>query len=221
MSEIFSLKLSSLKFAYNQNNFILKGIDLNIHEGEILSILGPSGCGKTTLLRLISGIERLNQGQIEIYKKIVSSSKVYTPPNKRDIGLVFQEKVLFPHLTIFQNVKFGICGSSNARKIKALEFLRLLKVDQYANAYPSTLSGGEQQRVAIARAIAPNPKILLMDEPFGSLDDDLKNELRDETKKIVKQNKTTCILVTHNMDDALSMSDRIIRLKDGKIAEER
>lgn len=220
MSEIFSLKLSSLKFAYNQNNFILKGIDLNIHEGEILSILGPSGCGKTTLLRLISGIEKLNQGQIEIYKKIVSSSNVYTPPNKRDIGLVFQEKVLFPHLSILQNVKFGICGSSNARKNKALEFLRLFKVDQYANAYPSTLSGGEQQRVAIARAIAPNPKILLMDEPFGSLDDDLKNELRDETKKIVKQNKTTCILVTHNMDDALSMSDRIIRLKDGKIAEE-
>lgn len=220
MSEIFSLKLSSLKFAYNQNNFILKGIDLNIHEGEILSILGPSGCGKTTLLRLISGIERLNQGQIEIYKKIVSSSNVYTPPNKRDIGLVFQEKVLFPHLSILQNVKFGICGSSNARKNKALEFLRLFKVDQYANAYPSTLSGGEQQRVAIARAIAPNPKILLMDEPFGSLDDDLKNELRDETKKIVKQNKTTCILVTHNMDDALSMSDRIIRLKDGKITEE-
>ena len=139
MSEIFSLKLSSLKFAYNQNNFILKGIDLNIHEGEILSILGPSGCGKTTLLRLISGIEKLNKGQIEIYEKIVSSSKVYTPPNKRDIGLVFQEKVLFPHLTILQNVKFGICGSSNARKNKALEFLRLFKVDQYANAYPSTL----------------------------------------------------------------------------------
>ena len=133
---------------------------------------------------------------------------------------MFQEKVLFPHLSILQNVKFGICGSSNARKNKALEFLRLFKVDQYANAYPSTLSGGEQQRVAIARAIAPNPKILLMDEPFGSLDDDLKNELRDETKKIVKQNKTTCILVTHNMNDALSISDRIIRLKDGKIAEE-
>ena len=216
----FALEINNLQKVYDNNVVALKGIDLNIHEGEILSILGPSGCGKTTLLRLIAGIEKLNQGQIEINKKIVSSSKVYTPPNKRDIGLVFQEKVLFPHLSILQNVKFGICGSSNARKNKALEFLRLFKVDQYANAYPSTLSGGEQQRVAIARAIAPNPKILLMDEPFGSLDDDLKNELRDETKKIVKQNKTTCILVTHNMNDALSISDRIIRLKDGKIAEE-
>ena len=221
MSRISSLKVSSLKYAYNKNNLILNGIDLNIFEGEILSILGPSGCGKTTLLRLISGLERLYQGQIKIYKKTVSSSKVYIPPNKRGLGLVLQEKVLFPHLSILNNVKFGIRGDNDSRKNKALEFLKLFKVDQYANSYPNNLSGGEQQRVAIARSIAPNPKILLMDEPFGSLDDDLKKELREETKKIIKKNKTTCILVTHNIEDALSMSDRIIRLKNGKIEEEK
>ena len=221
MSRISSLKVSSLKYAYNNNNLILNGIDLNIFEGEILSILGPSGCGKTTLLRLISGLERLYQGQIKIYKKTVSSSKVYIPPNKRGLGLVLQEKVLFPHLSILNNVKFGIRGDNDSRKNKALEFLKLFKVDQYANSYPNNLSGGEQQRVAIARSISPNPKILLMDEPFGSLDDDLKKELREETKKIIKKNKTTCILVTHNIEDALSMSDRIIRLKKGKIEEEK
>ena len=221
MSRISSLKVSSLKYAYNHNNLILNGIDLNIFEGEILSILGPSGCGKTTLLRLISGLERLYQGQIKIYKKTVSSSKVYIPPNKRSLGLVLQEKVLFPHLSILNNVKFGIRGDNDSRKNKALEFLKLFKVDQYANSYPNNLSGGEQQRVAIARSISPNPKILLMDEPFGSLDDDLKKELREETKKIIKKNKTTCILVTHNIEDALSMSDRIIRLKNGKIEEEK
>ena len=181
MSRISSLKVSSLKYAYNHNNLILNGIDLNIFEGEILSILGPSGCGKTTLLRLISGLERLYQGQIKIYKKTVSSSKVYIPPNKRGLGLVLQEKVLFPHLSILNNVKFGIRGDNDSRKNKALEFLKLFKVDQYANSYPNNLSGGEQQRVAIARSISPNPKILLMDEPFGSLDDDLKKELREET----------------------------------------
>ena len=221
MSRISSLKVSSLKYAYNNNNLILNGIDLNIFEGEILSILGPSCCGKTTLLRLISGLERLYQGQIKIYKKTVSSSKVYIPPNKRGLGLVLQEKVLFPHLSILNNVKFGIRGDNDSRKNKALEFLKLFKVDQYANSYPNNLSGGEQQRVAIARSISPNPKILLMDEPFGSLDDDLKKELREETKKIIKKNKTTCILVTHNIEDALSMSDRIIRLKNGKIEEEK
>ena len=221
MSRISSLKVSSLKYAYNNNNLILNGIDLNIFEGEILSILGPSGCGKTTLLRLISGLEKLYQGQIKIYKKTVSSSKVYIPPNKRGLGLVLQEKVLFPHLSILDNVKFGIRGNNDSRKSKALEFLKLFKVDQYANSYPNNLSGGEQQRVAIARSISPNPKILLMDEPFGSLDDDLKKELREETKKIIKKNKTTCILVTHNIEDALSMSDRIIRLKNGKIEEEK
>jgi iron(III) transport system ATP-binding protein len=221
MSRISSLKVSSLKYAYNNNNLILNGIDLNIFEGEILSILGPSGCGKTTLLRLISGLEKLYQGQIKIYNKTVSSSKVYIPPNKRGLGLVLQEKVLFPHLSILNNVKFGIRGDNDSRKNKALEFLKLFKVDQYANSYPNNLSGGEQQRVAIARSISPNPKILLMDEPFGSLDDDLKKELREETKKIIKKNKTTCILVTHNIEDALSMSDRIIRLKNGKIEEEK
>ena len=221
MSRISSLKVSSLKYAYNNNNLILNGIDLNIFEGEILSILGPSGCGKTTLLRLISCLEKLYQGQIKIYKKTVSSSKVYIPPNKRGLGLVLQEKVLFPHLSILNNVKFGIRGDNDSRKNKALEFLKLFKVDQYANSYPNNLSGGEQQRVAIARSISPNPKILLMDEPFGSLDDDLKKELREETKKIIKKNKTTCILVTHNIEDALSMSDRIIRLKNGKIEEEK
>ena len=220
MGKISSLKVTNLKYTYN-NNYILNGLNLDIYEGEIVSVLGPSGSGKTTLLRLISGLEILSHGQIEIYEKTVANFKFSAPSNERNVGLVFQEKILFPHLSILNNVKFGITGHNDFRNKRALEFLSLFKVEKYADSFPNNLSGGEQQRVAIARAIAPNPKILLMDEPFSSLDENLKIILREEIKKIIKKNNTTCILVTHDTDDALSMSDRIIKLEDGKIANEK
>jgi iron(III) transport system ATP-binding protein len=220
MVKKISLSLSNIKHTYNNSDFILNDINLDVSEGEIVAILGSSGCGKSTLLRLITGLEKLNYGEIEIYGKTVANKDFSIPPNHRNVGLVLQEKVLFPHLSVLENVKFGIKGKKAFRIKKALDLLNLFRVDQYANSYPNNISGGEQQRVAIARAIAPDPQILLMDEPFASLDEDLKKDLRHETKKILNNNNITCILVTHDIEDANSMADRIIKLKDKKIAEE-
>ena len=218
MVKKISLSLSNIKHTYNNSDFILNDINLDVSEGEIVAILGSSGCGKSTLLRLITGLEKLNYGEIEIYGKTVANKDFSIPPNHRNVGLVLQEKVLFPHLSVLENVKFGIKGKKAFRIKKALDLLNLFRVDQYANSYPNNISGGEQQRVAIARAIAPDPQILLMDEPFASLDEDLKKDLRHETKKILNNNNITCILVTHDIEDANSMADRIIKLKDKKIA---
>ena len=199
-----SLSLSKIKHSYNNNDFILNDINLDVSEGEILAILGSSGSGKSTLLRLITGLEKLKYGKIEIFGKTVASKDFSIPPNNRNVGLVLQEKVLFPHLSVIENVKFGIKGNKKFRTEKAMDLLSLFRVDQYVNSYPNTISGGEQQRVAIARAIAPGPQILLMDEPFASLDEELKKDLRHETKKILNNNNITCILVTHDKEDANS-----------------
>ena len=207
-----SLDVSKIKHKYDDKNFVLKEINFDILEGDILSILGPSGCGKSTLLRLIAGLEKLKYGKIEIFGKTVADKNFSLAPNLREVGLVHQDRALFPHLSVIENVKFGIKGKKYFRNDKALNLLSLFKVDQYANSYPNSISGGEQQRVAIARAIAPNPKILLMDEPFDSLDEALRNELRQETKKIIKSNNITCILVTHDFDDASAMADKILSL---------
>ena len=217
MVKKISLSLSNIKHSYNGNDFILKNINLDVFEGEIVAILGSSGCGKSTLLRLITGLEKLNHGEIEIFGKAVANKEFSIPPNHRNVGLVLQEKVLFPHLSVLENVKFGIKGKKNFRTKKAIDLLNLFRVDQYLHSYPNKISGGEQQRVAIARAIAPDPQILLMDEPFASLDEDLRIDLRHETKKILNNNNITCILVTHDIEDANSMADRIIKLKDGQI----
>ena len=199
-----SLSLSKIKHSYNNNDFILNDINLDVSEGEIVAILGSSGSGKSTLLRLITGLEKLKYGKIEIFGETVASKDFSIPPNNRNVGLVLQEKVLFPHLSVIENVKFGIKGNKKFRTEKAMDLLSLFRVDQYVNSYPNTISGGEQQRVAIARAIAPGPQILLMDEPFASLDEELKKDLRHETKKILNNNNITCILVTHDKEDANS-----------------
>jgi len=217
MVKKISLSLSNIKHSYNDNDFILNDINIDVYEGEIVAILGSSGCGKSTLLRLITGLEKLNYGEIKIFGKIIANKDFSTQTNYRNIGLVLQEKVLFPHLSVLENVKFGIKGNKSFRTKKALDLLNLFRVDQYINSYPNNISGGEQQRVAIARAIAPDPQILLMDEPFASLDEDLRKDLRHETKKILNNNNITCILVTHDIEDANSMADRIIKLKDGQI----
>ena len=217
MVKKISLSLSKIKHSYNNKDFILNDINLDVSEGEIVAILGSSGCGKSTLLRLITGLEKLNYGEIKIFGKIIANKDFSTQTNYRNIGLVLQEKVLFPHLSVLENVKFGIKGNKSFRTKKALDLLNLFRVDQYINSYPNNISGGEQQRVAIARAIAPDPQILLMDEPFASLDEDLRKDLRHETKKILNINNITCIIVTHDIEDANSMADRIIKLKDGQI----
>ena len=220
MVEKKALSVSNVKHAYDNNDFILKGVDLTVKEGEIVSLLGPSGSGKTTLLRLIAGLENLKFGSIFIKGTEVANVRSFIPTQKRNVGLVVQERVLFPHITVLKNVIFGIKANKNEKITRGMEILKLFKIDKYANHYPSKLSSGEQQRVAIARAIAPNPRILLMDEPFGNLDEKLRIELRLETKKIIKENNITSIIVTHDIEDAKSISDKIIKIENGKIIEE-
>ncbi|MDA9636661.1 ABC transporter ATP-binding protein [SAR86 cluster bacterium] len=209
------LKIRNLNYNYDLDKQVLSNINIDLFKGDIVSILGQSGCGKTTLLRLIAGLEECSVGEIEIDNEIVSGNKIFVPTHKRNVGLVVQEKALFPHLSVINNVKFGIKGSRAEKNETALKFLKLFKVDQYRDSYPNKLSGGEQQRVAIARAMAPNPKILLMDEPFGSLDKELREELRAEVKKVLQDNNTTCIVVTHDIEDANSMGNKMIKLDKG------
>ena len=220
MVEKKALSVSNVKHTYDNNDFILKGVDLTVKEGEIVSLLGPSGSGKTTLLRLIAGLEKLKFGSINIKGTEVANVRSLIPTHKRNVGLVVQERVLFPHITVLKNVIFGIKANKNEKITRGMEILKLFKIDKYANNYPSKLSSGEQQRVAIARAIAPNPRILLMDEPFGNLDETLRIELRLETKKIIKENNITSIIVTHDIEDAKTISDKIIKIENGKIIEE-
>jgi len=220
MVEKKALSVSNVKHTYDNNDFILKGVDLTVKEGEIVSLLGPSGSGKTTLLRLIAGLEKLRFGSINIKGTEVANVGNFIPTHKRNVGLVVQERVLFPHITVLKNVIFGIKANKNEKITRGMEILKLFKIDKYANNYPSKLSSGEQQRVAIARAIAPNPRILLMDEPFGNLDETLRIELRLETKKIIKENNITSIIVTHDIEDAKTISDKIIKIENGKIIEE-
>jgi len=220
MVEKKALSVSNVKHTYDNNDFILKGVDLTVKEGEIVSLLGPSGSGKTTLLRLIAGLEKLKFGSINIKGTEVANVRSFIPTHKRNVGLVVQERVLFPHITVLKNVIFGIKANKNEKITRGMEILKLFKIDKYANHYPSKLSSGEQQRVAIARAIAPNPRILLMDEPFGNLDETLRIELRLETKKIIKENNITSIIVTHDIEDAKTISDKIIKIENGKIIEE-
>ena len=214
-----ALEIKDLSHFYVKGKNVLSNVSLELEEGEVLSILGPSGCGKTTLLRIIAGLEKETGGSVLMNDQIISDHFHTVLTENRDVGLVVQERALFPHLTIINNVMFGVVGSKSERHATAMRLLKLFKVERYAYNYPNEISSGEQQRVAIARAMAPNPKILLMDEPFGTLDQSLTNQLRVETRKILKDNKTTSIIVSHDFDDALSMSDKVIVIEDGTIIQ--
>ncbi len=214
------LEINNLKHAFVNESFVLKDINLEIHSGEIITILGPSGCGKTTLLRIIAGLEKQTGGTIKINNNIISNKHYSMPPEKRNIGLVVQERALFPHLNVLKNVTFGIQDLKERNDI-ALNYLKLFKIDQLKNKYPHEISGGEQQRVALARAMAPNPNILLLDEPFNALDDKLKNELHNETKKIFKDKDATVLIVSHDKEEAHFFSERFITINNGKISESK
>ena len=214
-----ALEIKDLNHYYVKGKNVLNDVNIELEEGEILSILGPSGCGKTTLLRIIAGLEKETSGSILMKDQIISDHFHTVLTENRDVGLVVQERALFPHLTIINNVMFGVSGSKTERYSTAMRLLKLFRVDRYAYNYPNEISSGEQQRVAIARAMAPNPKILLMDEPFGTLDQSLTNQLRVETRKILKDNNITAIIVSHDFDDALSMSDKVIVIEDGTVIQ--
>tara|TARA_B110000438_G_scaffold303801_1_gene367565 strand:+ start:2963 stop:3616 length:654 start_codon:yes stop_codon:yes gene_type:complete len=214
------LEIKNLHHTYDNENYALEDINLSINDGEIVSILGPSGCGKTTLLRVIAGLERQSKGTIKINEQIISNEKFMIPPEKRSIGLVVQDKALFPHLNVINNVIFGIQKNKEKYNL-AKNYLDIFKVEELAEKYPHEISGGEQQRVALARAMAPHPNILLLDEPFSALDQSLKSELHHETKKIFKEKGLTVMIVSHDKDEAKFLSDRLIYIEDGKISPQK
>lgn len=195
-------------------------ISLGIEEGEIFALLGPSGCGKTTTLRMIAGFERADAGRILLRGDLVESPDVSLPPEKRKVGIVFQDYALFPHLNVLRNVMFGLRGLSRSERLrKALEVISLVGLESCAEAMPAKLSGGQQQRVAIARTLVMEPNLLLMDEPFSSLDPLLRESTRAEVRALLQRAGMTTILVTHDQEEALSFADRVAVMKDGRIEQ--
>lgn len=191
--------------------------NLTIGNGEIITLLGPSGCGKTTTLRMIAGFEKADGGQIAIGGRTVSDRGKWIPPEKRDVGMVFQDYALFPHLTVEENVGFGYRRDDRGARVQ--EVLRLVNMEELRGRYPHELSGGQQQRVALARALARRPAVILLDEPFSNLDADLREQMRVEVRRILKEARTTAILVSHDQKDALAISDRIVVMEAGTVVQ--
>lgn len=188
-----------------------------MYEGETLALLGESGSGKSTLLRIICGLEIPDSGELRIGGKLFNSDKTHVKPENRNIGLVFQDNALFPHLSVAGNIAFGLKRGAKASVLT--ELMETTKLKGLEKRMPHELSGGQQQRVALARALATNPQLLLLDEPFSTLDHSLKNEIRAEIKEVIRSSGKSCIIVTHHMDDATSMADRIAILQDGKMIQ--
>ncbi len=193
---------------------------LDVEEGELLTLLGPSGCGKTTTLRMIAGLERPTSGSITIGEQAVADDDHFVAPENRDVGLVFQDFALFPHLTVAENITFGISEWETEQKEARLEeLLKLVNLEDHRDKQPENLSGGQQQRVALARSLAPEPDILLLDEPFSNLDVRLRIEMRQEVRRILKEAGVTAISVTHDQEEALSISDRVVIMNDGHLEQ--
>ncbi|MBA4251996.1 MAG: ABC transporter ATP-binding protein [Chlorobiaceae bacterium] len=211
--------MSNISKSFNKTQAV-SNLNLEIYEKEFLSLLGPSGSGKTTILRLLAGLERPNEGCISIDGLKVASHSNWIPPEQRGVGVVFQDYALFPHLTVFKNIAFGL-KELNKKEIdaKVKEMLELVGLSDLGKRYPHELSGGQQQRIALARALAPAPKVMLLDEPFSNLDADLRFEIRTETKRILQKKGTTTILVTHDQEEAFSLSDRVGVLNNGTIIQ--
>ena len=198
----------------------VREVSLDIAPGEIVCLLGRSGCGKTTLLRLAAGLERPSGGRVLIDGREVSGPSAFLAPEKRGVGLMFQDYALFPHLTILANVMFGLRDlPRKAAEVEARRVLGRVGLDALVDAYPHMLSGGEQQRVALARAIVPRPAVLLMDEPFSGLDRTLREEVREETLAILRETRATSIVVTHDPEEAMRLGDRIGLMRDGRILQ--
>ena len=197
---------------------VVQDLSLHLNQGDIACLLGPSGCGKTTSLRAIAGFEPLQAGEIRLSGEVISSRDYTLPPEKRHIGMVFQDYALFPHLTVAQNVAFGIRQHPRHEQLTA-ELLELVKLGELGKRYPHELSGGQQQRVALARALAPEPRLLLLDEPFSNLDGELRRRLSMEVRDILKTRGTSAILVTHDQEEAFAVSDHVGVFQGGRLQQ--
>ncbi|WP_256532171.1 ABC transporter ATP-binding protein [Halovivax cerinus] len=213
------LALDGVEHRYG-SECVVEDYTLDVYDGEILTLLGPSGCGKTTTLRLIAGLETPETGEIRLHGDVVADDDRFVPPEDRGVGVVFQDFALFPHMTAAENVAFGLTDwSADERDERVATLLELVGLDDQADAYPGELSGGQQQRIALARSIAPEPDLLLLDEPFSNLDVDLRVEMREEVRRIIKETGVTAISVTHDQEEALSISDRVAVMYDGQLEQ--
>ena len=211
------LRVENLNWT-NSGKKIVSDISLSLFPGEVLCLLGNSGCGKTSLLRLISGLEKEDSGEIFINEEIISSKKFSALPENRPVSMIFQDYALFPHMTVYQNIAYGVSAlQKEQKKSKIDKIIRDLDIQDHLKKYPHELSGGEQQRVALARAIAPEPLILLMDEPFSGLDRSLREYIREETISLLRNSQAAIILVTHDPEEAMLVGDRIALMRNGKI----
>jgi ABC-type Fe3+/spermidine/putrescine transport system ATPase subunit len=192
----------------------VEGVSFGVESGELVALLGPSGCGKTTLVQSVAGHIVPTAGQVRLHGGDVTS----TPPEHRDVGVVFQQSTLFPHMTVRENVEYGLNATGGASPQRVAEYLDLVQLSDQATAYPAALSGGQRRRAELARALAPNPEILLLDEPLSSLDRALRDRLRDEIRRIQRETGVTTLFVTHDQDDALALADRLIILQDGTVS---
>ena len=213
------LEVANLRHAYG-DQVVVQGLSFALARGSISCLLGPSGCGKTTVLRCIAGFEAVQEGEIRLNGRLVSSPGAALPPEKRRIGMVFQDYALFPHLRIADNIAFGLHGSANGERATRLrELAELVGLSDVLRKYPHEISGGQQQRVALARALAPRPELLLLDEPFSNLDVDLRERLSLEVRDIIRASGATAILVTHDQHEAFAMADEIGILHEGRIQQ--
>jgi len=198
----------------------VSNVSFSIERGEIFALLGPSGSGKTSTLRIIAGFERADSGRVVLDGRVIEGEQAHVPPEKRNVGFVFQEFALFPHLTVIENVMFGLRGLARSeRHRRATEILERAQLLEHSHRLPRELSGGQQQRVALARAMAPRPAVILMDEPFGSLDPELREDARTKILRVFREHAMSAVFVTHDQAEALGFADRIGVMRDGRIEQ--
>lgn len=213
------LVLDGIYHAYD-DRLVLAGVNLSVKSGEIVCLLGPSGCGKTTALRIAAGLEPLSRGTVTINGAVASDRSTHLAPEKRSVGFLFQDFALFPHLNVRDNIAFGIKNVAAEEKRRRTDrLLETVGLVSYADEFPHILSGGQQQRVALARALAPEPRVMLLDEPFSDLDARLRDEVRDETARILKESGVATLMVTHDPEEAMWMADRIALMRDGVVIQ--
>jgi len=213
------LRATGISHAFGKR-LVLDNVSVEISGGQIACLLGPSGCGKTTLLRIIAGLERLQAGRVEIGDRIMADSgAIDLPPEDRAVGLMFQDYALFPHLTVFENVSFGVPNLDRSARLSLEDRLASMGLAAYRDRYPHQLSGGQQQRVALLRATAPNPAMLLLDEPFTGLDTTLRSQVRDQALEYLARHGQTAMMVTHDPEEAMYMADLLFVMDAGKIVQ--